>query len=64
MVHDQVAVTAETTIEEALTIMQEKRLLNLPVKEDGSIAYSVTRHDFLQPGLAWARREKIKERRL
>lgn len=47
MVHDRIAVTAETTIEEAVKIMEEKRLLNLPVKENGRVAYSVTRHDLL-----------------
>lgn len=50
MVHDQISVTAETTIEEAVKTMEEKRLHNLPVKKDGKIAYSVTRHDLLR---AW-----------
>jgi CBS domain-containing protein len=50
MVHDRIAVTTETTIEEAVKIMEEKRLLNLPVKRNGSVAYSVTRHDLLR---AW-----------
>ena len=50
MVHDRIVVTPETTIEEALTIMEEKRLLNLPVKNDGRVVYSVTRHDLLR---AW-----------
>lgn len=50
MVHDRIVVTPETTIEEAVTIMEEKRLLNLPVKEDGRVVYSVTRHDLLR---AW-----------
>ncbi len=31
IVHDRIAGTAETTIEEAVKIMEEKRLLNLPV---------------------------------
>jgi hypothetical protein len=30
--------------------MEEKRLLNLPVKRNGKVAYSVTRHDLLR---AW-----------
>jgi hypothetical protein len=30
--------------------MEEKRLHNLPVKKDGRVAYSVTRHDLLR---AW-----------
>jgi CBS domain-containing protein len=50
MVHDRIVVTPETTIEEAVIIMEEKRLLNLPVKEDGRVVYSVTRHDLLR---AW-----------
>jgi predicted transcriptional regulator len=50
MVHDRIAVTSETTIEEAVKIMEEKRLLNLPVKADGKVVYSVTRHDLLR---AW-----------
>jgi CBS domain-containing protein len=50
MVHDRIAVTAETTIEEAVKTMEDKRLLNLPVKQNRRIAYSVTRHDLLR---AW-----------
>ena len=50
MVRERIAVTAETTIEEAVKMMEEKRLLNLPVKKDGRVAYSVTRHDLLR---AW-----------
>jgi CBS domain-containing protein len=50
MVHDRIVVTPETTIEEAVKIMEEKRLLNLPVKKGGRVAYSVTRHDLLR---AW-----------
>ena len=50
MFNDRIAVTAETTIEEAVKIMEEKRLLNLPVKQNGKVAYSVTRHDLLR---AW-----------
>jgi CBS-domain-containing membrane protein len=64
MVHDRIAVTAETTIEEAVKIVEEKRLLNLPAKKNGRVACSMTRHDLLQPGLALARREKSHERRL
>jgi hypothetical protein len=30
--------------------MEEQHLLNLPVKKDGRVAYSVTRHDLLR---AW-----------
>jgi predicted transcriptional regulator len=50
MVHDRIAVTADTTIEEAVKTMEDKRLLNLPVMQNGRVAYSVTRHDLLR---AW-----------
>lgn len=50
MVHDRIAVTAETTIEDAVRTMEEKRVLNLPVTRNGRVAYSVTRHDILR---AW-----------
>jgi CBS domain-containing protein len=35
MIHDRIAVTAETTIEEAVKMMEEKRLLNPPVTQNG-----------------------------
>lgn len=50
MVRERIAVTAETTIEEAVKTMEEGHLHNLPVKKDGRVAYSVTRHDLLR---AW-----------
>lgn len=50
MAQDRIAVLSETTIEEAVKLMEEKRLLNLPVKKNGNVAYSVTRHDLLR---AW-----------
>ena len=50
MGHYRIAVTTETTIEEAVKIMEEKHLLNLPVKKNGKVTYSVTRHDLLR---AW-----------
>lgn len=50
MANDRIAVTDDTTVERAVKIMEEKRLLNLPVKKDGKVAYSVTRHDLLR---AW-----------
>ena len=50
MVRDRIAVTFETTIETAVKMMEEKRLLNLPVTQNGKVAYSVTRHDLLR---AW-----------
>lgn len=50
MVRERIAVTAETTIEEAVKTMEEGHLHNLPVKKEGRVAYSVTRHDLLR---AW-----------
>ncbi len=50
MAKDRIAVTEETTIEDAVKLMEEKRLLNLPVKRNGRIAYTITRHDLLR---AW-----------
>ena len=50
MVPEHISVTAETTIEEAVETMEKMRLHNLPVKKDGKVAYSVTRHDLLR---AW-----------
>ena len=50
MVHDRIAVTSESTIEDAVKMMEERRLQNLPVKQNGMVAYSVTRHDLLR---AW-----------
>lgn len=50
MVHDRIAVTAESPIEDAVKMMNEKHLLNLPVTQNGRVAYSVTRHDILR---AW-----------
>lgn len=48
MVHDRIAVTSESTIEEAVKMVEEKRLLHLPLKQKGKMAYSVTRHDLLR----------------
>jgi CBS domain-containing protein len=50
MAKDRIAITEETTIEEAVKIMEDKRLLNLPVKRNGKVVYTVTRHDLLR---AW-----------
>ena len=50
MVHDHIAVTADTTLTDAVKLMEEKRVLNLPVMQNGIVAYSVTRHDLLR---AW-----------
>lgn len=50
MVKEHIAVTEETSFDEAVRIMEDKRLLNLPVKKNGKVAYSITRHDLLR---AW-----------
>ena len=50
MAKDRIAMTEEMTIEEAVKIMEDKRLLNLPVKRNGRVVYTVTRHDLLR---AW-----------
>jgi CBS domain-containing protein len=45
-----VAVHSSTSIADAARRMEEQCVLNLPVEEDGKVAYSVTRHDLLR---AW-----------
>lgn len=50
MAKDRISITEETTIEDAVRMMEEKRLLNLPVKKNGKVVYTVTRHDLLR---AW-----------
>jgi predicted transcriptional regulator len=50
MAKEQISVTTDTSIDDAVKIMEEKRLLNLPVLVKGKVAYSITRHDLLR---AW-----------
>lgn len=50
MAKEHIAVTDETSIDEAVKIMEDKRLLSLPVRKNGKVAYSITRHDLLR---AW-----------
>jgi CBS domain-containing protein len=50
MAKDRIAVTDDTSIEEAVKLMEEKRLLNLPIERDGKVIQSLTRHDLLR---AW-----------
>lgn len=50
MAKDRIAVTENTSVDEAVRIMEEKRLLNLPVRKNGKVTYSITRHDLLR---AW-----------
>jgi len=48
MNNSAIAVDESTTISDAIRIMAELPLLNLPVERDGKIVYSVTRHDLLR----------------
>jgi CBS domain-containing protein len=50
MAKDRIAVTDDMSIEEAVKLMEEKRLLNLPIERDGKVIHSLTRHDLLR---AW-----------
>ena len=50
MAKDRQAIDASTPIERAVQMMEEKRLLNLPVEENGVVTKTVTRHDLLR---AW-----------
>lgn len=50
MAKDRIAVTDETSIDDAVKLMEEKRLLSLPVKRNGKVSHSITRHDLLR---AW-----------
>ena len=50
MAKDRIVVHESTTIVEAAKMMEEKRLLNLPVEKNGVISHCVTRHDLLR---AW-----------
>ena len=50
MVKDRIAVTDDTSFDEAVKLMEDKRLLNLPVERNGKVVYSITRHDLLR---AW-----------
>ena len=47
---DRLVVVVSTKIADAAKMMEEHRVLNLPVEKDGVVAYSVSRHDFLR---AW-----------
>jgi predicted transcriptional regulator len=47
---DRLVITASTKIADAAKMMEEHRVLNLPVEKDGVVVYSVSRHDLLR---AW-----------
>ncbi len=48
MVKDCLVVENSTTIEEAVRIMREKHIHNLPITENGVVTKTVTRHDLLR----------------
>jgi predicted transcriptional regulator len=48
MTQDQVVADESTSIADAIRLMREKHLLNIPVVKQGLVAYSVTRHDLLR----------------
>ena len=50
MVKDRIAVTDDTSFDAAVKLMEDKRLLNLPIERNGKVVYSITRHDLLR---AW-----------
>lgn len=50
MAKEHISVTNETSIDEAVKLMEDRRLLNLPVKTNGKVMRSITRHDLLR---AW-----------
>lgn len=50
MAKDRVAVTASTTIAEAVKILEEHRFLNLPIEKNGIVVGCITRRDLLH---AW-----------
>jgi len=45
---DHFVADESTTIADAIRLMKEKHLLNIPVVKQGKVAYSVTRHDLLR----------------
>ncbi len=50
MKKDHISVVDTTSIKDAVHLMEEKRLLSLPVERNGEVLYTVTRHDLLR---AW-----------
>ena len=47
MAKEQISVTNETSIDEAAKVMEDNRLLSLPVKTSDKVTHSITRHDLL-----------------
>jgi len=50
MKKDHIAITDTTSLKDAVHLMDEHRLLSLPVERNGEVLYTVTRHDLLR---AW-----------
>ena len=50
MVKDRISVTDDTSFDAAVKLMEDKRLINLPIERNGKVVYSITRHDLLR---AW-----------
>lgn len=50
MKKDHISIADTTSIKDAVHLMEEKRLLSLPVERNGEVMYTVTRHDLL---MAW-----------
>lgn len=50
MVKEHISVRNDTSIDEAVSIMETERLLSLPVETNGKVSHSITRHDLLR---AW-----------
>jgi predicted transcriptional regulator len=50
MVKERISVRNDTSIDEAVKIMETNRLLSLPIEINGQVTHSITRHDLLR---AW-----------
>jgi CBS domain-containing protein len=50
MVKKGISIPDSASIQEAVKIMRNNHLLNLPVEHNGEVAYTITRHDLLR---AW-----------
>ncbi len=58
MVKDRISIEDSASVQEAIKIMKDNHLLNLPVEHQGKVAYTITRHDLLR---AWIGVENIKK---
>ena len=48
MVKDRISILDSTSVPDAVKMMEQKRLLNLPVERNGAVAYTFPRHDPLR----------------